>query len=161
MFELIVALKPENLEKANIPEKLVEWGGELFSYDPSRYVYNDYLVFDEFHDKCYFKTYYGSFIKDDFDIEQYQAFWLTGNDLWEMERLVNAQSADLVYNELYKFLSALSKLDDFVVFLIRDEEEIDIKYPLHHPDELLPAFCSCLKWDAPKGALITKLAHFV
>lgn len=156
MFEIIIALKPENLEKANIPEKLVEWGRELFSYDPPRYVYNDRLVFDEFHDKSYFKRCYGSFIKDDVDMDAYRAFWLTGNDLWKMERQVNNQCADIVCNELYKFLSDLSKLDDFIIFLIRDEEEIDMKYQLNHSDELIPVFCSCLQWDAPKGALIIK-----
>lgn len=161
MFELIIALKPENLKKAKIPEKLVEWGGELFSYDPPRYVYHDCLVFDEFHDKSYFQMYYGSFIKDDVDMDQYRAFWLTGNGLWEMERQVNNKCADIVYNELFRFLSDLSKLNDFVVFLIRDEEEIDMKYKLNHSDELIPVFCSCLQRDAPKGALIIKLAHSV
>lgn len=141
MFELIIALKPENLEKAKIPEKLVEWGGELFSYDPPRYVYHDCLVFDEFH--------------------EYRAFWLTGNGLWEMERQVNNKCPDIVYNELFRFLSDLSKLNDFVVFLIRDEEEIDMKYKLNQSDELIPVFCSCLQRDAPKGALIIKLAHSV
>ena len=59
MFEFNISLKPENLIKAQIQEKLVEWGGEFYSQEPPLYDYNNSLIFDEFPDNNYFKKYYG------------------------------------------------------------------------------------------------------
>lgn len=156
MFELNISLKSKNLKKAKIQEKFVEWGGELFSQDPPQYTYNNSLIFGEFLDNSYFKEYYGRLIGNDFDIDKYRTFRLLGEDLLEMERLVNISSPAIINNEVHKFIVSLSEISDFVIFLIRDEEEIDIKYQLHSGDELINIICSCMCWDSPKGALIVK-----
>lgn len=157
LFYFDVSLKSENLEKAKIKEKLVEWGGELFSQDPPRYEYNDILIFDEYPDNSYFKKYYGKLIGDDFDIDKYRTFSLSGEHMSELETLINTNGSDLEDNELYKFLLNLSELDDFAIFLIRDEEEIDARYKINSKEELIGIFCNSLNWNSLEGALITKL----
>lgn len=157
LFYFDVSLKSENLEKAKIKEKLVEWGGELFSQDPPRYEYNDILIFDEYPDNSYFKKYYGKLIGDDFDIDKYRTLSLSGEHMSELETLINTKGSDLEDNELYKFLLNLSELDDFAIFLIRDEEEIDARYNINSKEELIGIFCNCLNWNSLEGALITKL----
>lgn len=156
LFYFNVSIKSENLEMAKIKEKLVEWGGKLFSQEPPRFEYNDILIFDEYPDNSYFKKYYGKLISDDFDIDKYRTFRLLGEHMSELEKLVNANSSELENNELYKFLVNLSELDDFAIFLIRDEEEIDEKYKINTKEELTKIFCSCLNWNSLEGALIIK-----
>lgn len=157
LFYFDISIKESNLKKAKIQERLIEWGGELFSQDPPQYEYNETLIFDEFPDNTYFKKYYSRFIGNDFDIDNYRTFRLLGKHLSEIEKLINTNISDLENHELYKFLVNLSQIDDFAIFLIRDEEEIDDRYRIKTKDELIDIFCSCLKWDSPKGALITKL----
>lgn len=48
-------------------------------------------------------------------------------------------------------------LDDFVLFLIYDEEEIDASYRIKTKEELITRFCSCLNWKSPQGAIIEKI----
>lgn len=157
LFYFDISIKTDNLKKAKIHEKMVEWGGELCSQDPPLYNYNGTLIFDEFPDNSYFKKYYGKYIGNDFDIDKYRTFRLLGEHLSEMGKLINNDSSDLINHELYKFLVNLSEIDYFAIFLIRDEEEIDERYKINTREELIDTFCNCLKWDTPKGALITKL----
>lgn len=156
MFEFNISLKPENLIKAQIQEKLVEWGGEFYSQEPPLYDYNNSLIFDEFPDNNYFKKYYGKLIDKDFDIDKYRTFRLLGEHLSEIERAINLGNFDISNSEFYKFMINVGKLNDYAIFLIRDEEEVDVCYKLNINDELIKIFCNCLKWDSPKGALIIK-----
>lgn len=158
LFYFNVCIKTNNLKKVKMEERLVEWGGELFSREPPQYEYNGTLIFDEFINNNYLKKYYSRIIDGDFDLDKYRTFRLLGEDLLEIEKLVNANNAEIENHELYKFLTNLFSIDDFIIFLIRDEEEIDEKYKVTTKEELLDVFCNCFKWDSPKGALITKLS---
>lgn len=156
MFYFDVSIKSEDLTKVKIKEMLVEWGGDLLSQEPPRYLYDNTLIFDEITENSYYKKYYGDVIGEDFDLDKYRTFTLPGC-LNDMESLINFKHSGIENTDLYKFLADLSELDDFAIFLIRDEEYVDVRYRVNTKDELIDLFCDCLKWDSPRGALITKL----
>ena len=157
LFYFDISIKREDLEKAKIHEQLVEWGGELYTQDPPLYEYDGILIFEESLNNSYYKNYYGEFIGSDFDIDKYRTFHLKGKYMSEIEVLVNRDISNLTNHVLCKFLIDLSELDEFAIFLIRDEEEMEERYRINTSKELIRTFCNCFNWDNPKGALITKL----
>ena len=156
MFDLSISLKSEDLKKAKIQEKLVEWGGKLFSQEPPLYAYNNSLIFDEYPNNNYFKKYYGKLMGNDFDIDKYRTFRLLGDHLSTIEKQINIDISELSNNEIYKFIINIWELNEFAIFLIRDEEEIDVSYKINTKEEMIEILCNCLRWDSPKGVLITK-----
>ena len=66
------------------------------------------------------------------------------------------QSHEVLNNKIMLFLNELSDLECFMIFLIRDEEEIDKRYEVHSKEELIKRICSCLLWTAPEGVLLIK-----
>lgn len=156
MFYLNISLKSDDLKRAKIQEELVEWGGKLFSQEPPLYAYNNSLIFDEYPNNNYFKKYYGKWIGNDFDIDKYRTFRLLGDHLSKIEKLVNIDNSEISNTEIYKFVRDICDLSEFAIFLIRDEEEIDVSYKINTYDELTERFYGCFKWDAPKGAFIIK-----
>lgn len=52
------------------------------------------------------------------------------------------QSHEVLNNKLMLFLNELSDLECFMIFLIRDEEEIDKRYEVHSKEELIKRICS-------------------
>lgn len=157
LFYLDILIKPEKMLQVKIKEKLVEWEGKWYSEEPPKYEYDDKLYFRQTVDISYYKKYYGKFISDDFAIDQYRSIRLLGSHLSELEQLINTNNPALEQNELCQFLMELSMLDDFVLFLIYDEEEIDASYRIKTKEELITRFCSCLNWKSPQGAVIEQI----
>lgn len=158
VFDLIVLIKEEEIEKINISERLVEWDGEKFSQDPPQYVYNNSsLLFHKFLNIDYYKRNFNNIIGNDLNIDEFIPFILLGNHLLDVEMLINCHNSDrLKKHDIFKLLENLLKLDKFAILLEREEEYIDKKYRVKNKEELINIFCNCLIWDSPKGAFITK-----
>jgi hypothetical protein len=74
----------------------------------------------------------------------------------DLEFIVNNHSHAISKNELVLFLGKLSNLNSFLIFFIRDEENIDNSYKIHTKGELIDKICECLLWSSPKGAVFIK-----
>lgn len=156
LFYFNVSIKTNSLMKLNMQEKQVEWGGEWYSQEPPQYEYDGTLTFDEFLNNNYFEKYCHRLLGKDFDIDGYRTFRLLGEHLSEIEKMINLNNCNCKNHQLFKFMDSLLKIDQFIIFLICDEEEIAERYQVNTKEELIDIFCSCLKWDSPRGALIIK-----
>jgi hypothetical protein len=61
-------------------------------------------------------------------------------------------------DNLMVFFDALyNELDDFYLFLFRDEEYIDKRYIIKDAKRFISLFCSSLNWLSPQGISISKI----
>lgn len=157
-FELDVLIKENELSKLKLPEIFAEWGGELFSQEPPKYIYNSKLIFERVMDIEHYQRYYKKFIDDDWNLNSYISLKLLGyvSHFNELGSLINKKDQGFSNNEVVLFLLDLLKLDTFAIFLIRDEEYIDKKYVISQEQELIDIITKSLNWSSPKGVLIYK-----
>lgn len=150
-FILDIVILKTDLNKLNISEQFVEWGGEKSPQVPAKYTHKSGMVFHENVDNYYKK------VLGNVDIEKYIALNLESSHLSELEFSVNHQELNEISNELIGFFDELyDTLEEFFVFLFRDEEEIDSQCVVKNQYELRNMFCNSLKWESPKGVLIAK-----
>lgn len=157
LFSLEILIKEEDFQKVKISEVLVEWGGKKYHQDPPRYTYDSLLDLDVFPDLNYYKKYFSHIIEDDFNIYEFKAFCLLGNNMVDVERLAYFDSPDLYNHNVFKLLNDVCALDKYAIFMQCDEEYLEKRYRVTSKDNLIDIFCNVLKSDTFKGALITKL----
>ena len=146
---LDILLKKSEMNKLNLSEVLVTWGGERFHQDPPKFISDSGLLFTESTDKEYYRKLIGNY-KDIDDL-----LVLHFDDaLLDLEFAVNREG-DVWNNKIMIFLSQMLELETFIILLIRDEEEIDEFYKIRSKDELESLLCNSLSWETPKGILIT------
>lgn len=158
VFDFIVLIREEDIKKIKVSEDLVEWGGENYSQDPPQYKYtNSSLFFHKFLSIDSYKRYFKEVIGNDLKIDEFIPFILLGNQMLEIEKLINTNDTNMLNHDIFKFLDNLCELDEFAIFVERDEEYVDKRYHIKTKEELINIFCNCLSWNCPEGALITKL----
>lgn len=157
-FTLDVIIPWSGINDLNLHESLVSWGGEVFSRDPPQYENDTGLVFIQNDDMAYYRNFRQS-VDCGFYSENYLALSLDGSHVMDLGRTVNQSGLELSNNNLVSFLEQLSVLDEFMVFLIRDEEEIDSRYWIHSKEDLINTICNCLLWTSPEGAILIKAGH--
>lgn len=157
-FMLDILLPKKEINKLDIKEFLFEWGGEEFSQDPPIYKNDTGLEFKQMQDLGYYERCFKKYIEEDLDIHKYISLTLCGDYVSDLEFAVNKKNKNANADTMLKFLEKLSDLENFAIFLIRDEEEIDARYRVNTKEDLTRIFCNCLNWDSPEGALITKLS---
>lgn len=150
-YILDILLPKSEMNKINLSELLVEWGGEKFSQTPQKYTNNSKIFFTE----CTDKEYYERFLGTQYPIAQSIALHLEGT-LLDLELLINNKK-DFLNNEVMILLTELIKLEKFAILLIRDEESIDKKYKISRKEELQTIIYDSLSWDNPKGVIITNI----
>ena len=143
-----------DLKKTKLVEILAEWGGEFFSQDPKKYKFESELIFREITEM----NYYQKIIGNDFNVHNCVALYLEGNNLKELEWIVNNNQANKIKeNELIKLISELYKtLNTFCIINKIDDECIDKKYFVTNVNEAIDIFAISLKWTSPKGIVIIK-----
>jgi len=154
-FQLDILISKDDICKVDLSEQMVGWGEETFHQDPPKYEYDTKLVFEQFNNLEYYKKYYREYLEDDLDIDNYIALRLLGEDILDLELLIN-NSQNISNNPAVLFLHELYKIESFALFLIRDEEYIDERCRINNDNDLIELVCNSLKWESPKGALITK-----
>jgi len=151
---LDILIPKKDINKLNIEEILVEWGGETFSQDPKKYKFQSSVFFQEYDNWNYYKKIVGN------NLEQYDfiAFTLQGESLTDLEFMVNNHEQNQkANNELIELFYELYKaLDTFCIILLLDEEQIDEKYELADVDQAINIFLESLNWGSPKGIVISK-----
>ena len=149
-FYLDIVVLKEEMEKADLEEQLVEWGGQKFSQDPVKYLGRKSLVFEQLTSLVY----HCKLIGDDLDEQKYCALVFKGEELSELEFLVNDPKSDLRSNSLFLFLEKLISLSSFYVFLTREDEGIKERYEINDEEDFRDVLCKSLSWDTPKDILM-------
>lgn len=155
-FTLDLLIRKCDIGKLKLSESLVEWGGESFSQEPPKYTSDSELVFEQFLNLNYYKSYYSKIIGNDLETDNYMALRLLGTHIFDLELLINNDRVDLSNNKVMVFLYDLFILDAFSLFLIRDEECVDIRYRINTEKELHDIICNSLNRTDPKGVFIIK-----
>lgn len=145
----VIVLRSE-LDKINLIEEYFEWGGEKLSQEPRKYTYNIALRFDECKD-----DYYKRVIKD-YDDEKFIILTLEAKNLSKLYNEIN-QDKDVMQDDLILFFKEFyNKLDEFYIFLYRDEECIDERYIINDVSKFLKLFCGSLSKLTPQGIAVSK-----
>lgn len=146
-------IKKQEFSKANIEECFIDWGGERFSHDPPKYIYNSSLVFHENTNMSYYENLIGNKI----DIYKYTSLTLEGDKLKEIDKLVNNGSKITNTNDLIIFIDSLYMcLNSFCIVKLRNEEYVDEVYVIKEAAKALEVLFNSLKRNFPKGIIIIK-----
>lgn len=152
-FTLDIIIPKLEINKLDLTEYLIEWGGTLFSQEPPRYKSSSNLIFEQFVDL----KYYSNLLGDELNVENYIALGLKGEHLLDLKFIVNTQMEKIKNNPLLIFLTELLRLNQFYIFLLRDDEGIGKKYEVDKKEELIEIICNSLKYSTAEDVLITKL----
>ncbi len=149
-FTLDIIITRDKVKKLSLNEKLVEWGGEKFPLDPPEYISDSNLVFKQFNDL----SYYNKLLEEELDKDKYVAFVLRGETLLDLEFLINREGEKISNNKLFEFLEKVIKLDEFFIFLIREDEVVKKTYEISEKEKLANILCNSLNWSTPEDILI-------
>ena len=148
---LDIVIPKDEMEKADLVEQLVEWGGERFSREPARYIGKKALVFEQVP-----TLEYHWLLGHDLDAQKYSALIYQGEEVEELEYLANSPEGDLKSRLLFVFLENLITLSSYYIFLRREDEVIKEQYEIETAEELRSVLCESLSWTMPKDILIVK-----
>ena len=118
------------MEKADLVEQLIEWGGERLSQESVKYIGKKALVFEQLTGL----KYYCGLLGHDLDTQKYSALVYKGKELTELEFLANNSEGDLKSRLLFVFLENLITLSSFYIFLLREDEGIKKRYEIEFVD---------------------------
>lgn len=151
-FTLDIIIPKLEINNLDLTEDLIEWGGTVFSQEPPRYKSSTNLVFEQFVDL----KYYSNLLGDELNVETYIALGLKGEHLLDLKFIVNNQIEKIKDNPLLIFLTVLIRLNQFYIFLLRDDEGISKKYEVNKKEELIEIICNSLKYSTLEDVLVTK-----
>lgn len=151
-FLLDIVIPKDEMNKVGLEEELIEWGGVKFSQEPPKYIVNKKLVFEELADL----KYHCGLLGNNLNAKKFCALIFKGEELSELEFLVNCRTEDLRNNQLFVFLESLIALSSFYIFLLREDEDIKEQYVIEREEELMAVLCEGLSWDTTKDILIFK-----
>ncbi len=151
-FYLDIVVPKEEMGKVGLEEQLIEWAGQKFSQDPVKYFGKKSLVFEQLTSL----KYHCKLMGDNLDEQKYCALIFKGEELSELEILVNNPKSDLKSNLLFLFLEELISLSSFYIFLKREDEGIKEKYVINDEEDFRDVLCKSLSWDMPKDILMVK-----
>lgn len=152
-YILDILIPKTSIDFLELVESKIELGGILYSQYPAVFLYKSELIFEEYIDK----KYYRSFLENDFKIDDFIALHLKSSQLSELEFSVNNKDINYKKNRVVEFLLTILDLKQFAILLIYDEENIDKKYITKNKEELVDIIYQTLNWDVQCGVLITNI----
>lgn len=132
-------------------EKLISWGGSVFSHDPPQYVTDSNIVFEQIKDTRYFSKIIGEDIADDTVV-----LILKSDMLYDLEYAVNNNKTILEKDVLLIFLNKLFELSMFYIILVREDEKVKERYRIATKEEIGIRLSESLEWSDPKDILLFK-----
>ena len=151
-FLLDIIIPKDEMKKVDLEEQLIEWGGEMFSQEPVKYIGRKKLVFEQLTSL----KYHCKLLGDNLNEKKYCALVLKGEELSKLEFIINRREKDLESDLLYLFLKSLITLSSFYIFLVREDEDIKERYEIENGKELRNVLCKSLSWITPKDIVILK-----
>lgn len=151
-FLLDIIIPKDEMKKVDLEEQLIEWGGEMFSQEPVKYIGRKKLVFEQLTSL----KYHCKLLGDNLNEKKYCALVFKGEELSKLEFIINRREKDLESDLLYLFLKSLITLSSFYIFLVREDEDIKERYEIENGKELRNVLCKSLSWITPKDIVILK-----
>ena len=151
-FLLDIIIPKDEMKKVDLEEQLIEWGGEMFSQEPVKYIGRKKLVFEQLTSL----KYHCKLLGDNLNEKKYCALVFKGEELSKLEFIINRREKDLESDLLYLFLKSLITLSSFYIFLVREDEDIKERYEIETGKELRNVLCKSLSWITPKDIVILK-----
>lgn len=151
-FLLDIVIPRDEMNKVELEEQLVEWGGEKFSQEPVKYLGRKMLAFEELANLKYHCELLGS----NLDAKKYIVLIFKGEELSDLEFMANTGTEDLRNNPLFMFLKSIITLSSFYIFLLREDEVIKERCAIEKEEELKDVLLESLSWATPKDILILK-----
>lgn len=152
IFNLDIVIQKCEIEKLGLREQLIEWGGESFSQEPMKYVSSTNFTFEQVVDL----SYYSKLLGIDLNEKSYIALTLSGEELFDLEFAINSKKEKLTDNLLLSFFTKLVKLNEFYLFLIREDENIKSRYFVQTEKELRAILYESLTWSTQTDVLVLK-----
>ncbi|MGC6768497.1 hypothetical protein [Enterococcus sp. LJL51] len=158
-YSVDLFIKEEYIIALGLTEILVHWGNEWFSQDPQQFSFNEELIFKKKEDINFFKKSYALFMNNAEITDNYIGFRLLGEHelIKDLEWAVNKEKSELIDNKLLNFFRKVYALPDFIVFFVKNGDEIDKHISVDNEKEMVNAICDRLDLkNTLGGVLITK-----
>lgn len=146
ILEIIVSEK--EMTKVELYEKTVEWGGGIYSYDPRRFETKSKIIFEQV-------KYYESKVRRKFGGDMV-ILVLKSSLLFDLEYDANQKGRLIEKNKLAIFLDSLFQLEEFYIFLTREDEIVKESYKIEEEGEVIDKLIEGLNWLNPKDILLYK-----
>ena len=117
-YYLDIIMNEKELENAGLTEKLCEWNGEKYSYNPAQYITDSAIEFERIKDIQHSNKLAG--IQIPMDII---GLSLKSDLLHDLDYAINCDLDKLTENPLFLFLTKLSELSMIYIFLVREDEK--------------------------------------
>lgn len=149
ILEIIVSEK--EMKKVELSEKMVEWGESIYSYNPRQYETKSKIIFEQVENVKYYENMVGKNLGKDMII-------LTpkNRSIFDLEYDANQKASLIKANELAVFLDSLFQLEEFYIFLTRDDEQVKERYRIEGKGEIIDKLAESLNWLNPKDILLFK-----
>ena len=150
-YVLNIIIPKKEIGNIDLNEKMIEWGGHLYSCDPPRYITSSNIIFEQVENARYFSTVIGKDLGDDTIILD-----LKSEILFDLEYGVNIDKARLKEDKLLAFLSGLFSLSRFFILLAREDEKVKQRYRVEKEEDISVRLCNSLKRSDPTDILLYK-----
>ena len=150
-FELVIIILKVDMNRLSIKEYLVEWGGELFSQDPAIYKEGTGLQLKLFDDA----KYYNKYLMHELKTDEYIFLKAEWNDLNELYWFVHHDSDQLDGNKLLEFLQKVINLNEYYIFIDRDDDGTTKSCSVIDSKELRNVIANTFEFPENGGILIT------
>lgn len=145
-YNLYIILKKEDLKKVGIFELKNSWEGNEFSYSPQKFIFENKIQMICSEDRML------PGVKD--CTNNNQIILKIVNGLRELEWEVNKESDKLKFNVIVKMLQLISQLNEFSIYIFRDDEIIKQQIKFNNKKNLLLLITKALKWTLPQDIRI-------
>lgn len=150
-YVLDIIIPKKEVETVKLNEKLIAWGGNVYSCEPPQYVTDTDIIFEQIEDVQYFNKIIGEELKNDIIV-----LHLKSDILFDLEYAVNNDESILEENILLNFLNKLIELSEFYILMVREDENIKERYRILTEKEIRVRVSDSLKWSNPKDVLLFK-----
>ncbi len=150
-YVLNIILPKKEIKNARLKEKLIEWGENVYSCSPPRYVTNSNIIFEQVEDVQYFSNIIGEELTDSSIV-----LHLKSDIIFDLVYVINNNELALEENELLNFLSGLFDLSKFYILLIREDEKVKERYKIEAREDIGIRLFNSLKYSNPKDVLLYK-----
>lgn len=145
-YNLYIILKKEDLKNVGIFEITNSWEEKEIPYIPRKFMFEDKIRMICLEDKMLLG------IKEYIDKDQIVLKIVNG--LRELEWEANKQTENLKFNVIVKMLQIISRLDEFSIYIFRDDEIIEQQIKFYDGMNLLLLITRALKWELPQDIRI-------
>lgn len=153
-FSLDLFINKKDIKKLGLSENLIHWGEETFSHDPKTYNIKNKLIFEKNKDNKIFENYYCQKVDKDIKFNDYIGLRLLGEDITKLEWIINKKKEGFDENNLIYFFEELCDLSQFIIFFIRNGDEIDSQIYVSNKRELINVIYDSLDWNTSSGGVV-------